>query len=51
MTAFDRSDRDGISDQPSLEAGFDREQAAYALQHCHYLSKQHANGGVPPFLN
>jgi hypothetical protein len=50
LPAFDRPDSDGVNDHPGFKAGLDREQAGYALQHCHTLSKRRANGGVPPFL-
>jgi hypothetical protein len=39
MTAFDGADGDGVSDEPGLETGFDREQAANALQHRHKVKQ------------
>jgi hypothetical protein len=51
LPAFDRSQSNGVNDDPGFKSSLDREQAGNALQHCHWLSKRRANGGVPPFLS
>jgi hypothetical protein len=50
LAALDRPQGNCVNDQPGFEPGLDREQAAQAFQHQHWLSKRRANRGVPPFL-
>jgi hypothetical protein len=47
--ALDRSDSDRVSDEIGLKTGLDGEQPADLAKTCHWLSKRHANGAVPPF--
>jgi len=49
--ALHRAKRDGIDDQPRLEARLDGEEAADLLEHCHSLTVERAKRRFEPEMS